>query len=216
MKDARIISASMLSSDFTNLDEQVKTIEKAGITRLHLDVMDGRFVPNITFGPLIVSALDKLTSCHLETHLMIKDPANYFDQFIRAGSDTVILHYEATGDVAGDLRQLRNRGVKAGISIKPNTAPDVLQPYLDLLDYILVMSVYPGFGGQSFIPDTLISMRKLVKMRGERPILIGVDGGVNLQTIREVYETGIDIAIVGSGFFSAGDLTKRHQELLHA
>ncbi|NOZ08708.1 MAG: ribulose-phosphate 3-epimerase [FCB group bacterium] len=216
MQKQRIISPSILSADFTNLTREIKRIEAAGVTRLHLDVMDGRFVPNITFGPMIVSAIAGLTRCHLECHLMIKDPSAYFEQFIKAGADTVIFHCEASADIAGDLQQLRDKGVRAGLSLKPDTDPDVLIPYLDLLDYVLVMSVYPGFGGQEFISETLINMRKIVELRAGRPFLIGVDGGVNLQTIRQVYETGIDVAIVGSGFFGAGDLQQRHRDLLNA
>lgn len=216
MQNDRIISPSILAADFANLKREINRVEAAGVTRLHLDVMDGKFVPNITFGPVIVKAIDELTECHLECHLMIEDPSDYFDQFIKAGSDTVIFHCEASSDIGDNLQRLRKMGVRAGLSLKPDTDPEVLTPYLDLLDYVLVMSVYPGFGGQDFIPETLASMRKIVKLRSGRPFLIGVDGGVNQRTIRRVYETGIDIAIVGSGFFGADDLTQRHRDLLNA
>nr|MBC8479435.1 ribulose-phosphate 3-epimerase [FCB group bacterium] len=185
-------------------------------TRLHLDVMDGHFVPNITFGPFIVEAIRSVTDCHLETHLMITEPRRYFKEFIDAGSDTVIFHVEASTDAKQDLQQLKDMGVKAGLSLNPDKSAEVLFPYLDELDYILIMSVFPGFGGQSFIESTLETMRRLTAERGGREILIAVDGGVNLETIRKVYETGIDITVVGSALFKAKNIPMRIKDLLHA
>lgn len=212
----RIISPSLLSADFQNINNEIKSAEKAGVNRFHLDVMDGHFVPNITFGPFIINAIRKCTTSHLETHLMISDPHKYVAEFIKAGSDTIIIHQEACRNIKGSLKRIRDLGVLAGIAINPDTDEKLLIPYLDYLDYILVMSVFPGFGGQSFIENTLGKMENIVEMSNGYNITIGVDGGVNIETINRVYQTGIDIAIVGSGFFKADNLEEQHQELLNA
>jgi len=213
----RIISPSLLSADFSNLKEQIDVVKKAGAERLHIDCMDGHFVPNFTFGPFIVKAIRKLTNLHLETHLMIDNPSNYFDEFINAGSDTLIFHYEASNNVSKDLEYIKKQGIKCGLAIKPETDYKVLENHLGILDYILIMSVSPGLGGQGFIEDTLLKMEKTNKMcidsNFRKNIMIGVDGGVNLQTINRVYKTGIDVTVVGSGLYKADDINKRFMEL---
>jgi len=213
----RIISPSLLSADFSNLKEQIDVVKKAGAERLHIDCMDGHFVPNFTFGPFIVKAIRKLTNLHLETHLMIDNPSNYFDEFINAGSDTLIFHYEASNNVSKDLEYIKKQGIKCGLAIKPETDYKVLENHLGILDYILIMSVSPGFGGQGFIEDTLLKMEKTNKMcidsNFRKNIMIGVDGGVNLQTINRVYKTGIDFTVVGFGLYKANDINKRFMEL---
>ncbi len=213
----RIISPSLLSADFSILKEQIEIVKKAGAKRLHIDCMDGHFVPNFTFGPFILKAIRKLTDLHLETHLMIDNPSNYFNDFIDAGADTLIFHYEASDDVRSDLEKIKNRNIKCGLAIKPETGSDILKEYIDILDYILVMSVSPGFGGQGFIEDTLLKMQEIDKMcidKGRRnDITIGVDGGVNLSTIDKVYKTGIDVTVVGSGLYKAPDIIARFKEL---
>ena len=155
----RIISPSLLSADFSRLEEQIKLVEDLGVNRLHIDVMDGHFVPNFTFGPFILKAIRKLTSSHLETHLMMSNPSDYIEQFVNAGADTLIIHTEASKDIKSDLQKIRNLGIKCGLAIKPKTDESILLEYLDLLDYVLVMSVEPGFGGQSFIEDSLLKMK---------------------------------------------------------
>ena len=210
----RNISPSILSADFTIINKQIKSVENAGATRLHIDVMDGHFVPNLTFGPFIIKQIRKLTEIHFETHLMIDNPHKYFQDYIDAGSDTLIFHYEASTDIERDINIIKTNNILVGIAINPDTSPDVLKPYLDSIDYILVMSVFPGFGGQSFIIDTLDTMKKLVDLRGDRQILIGVDGGVNLKTIKSVYDTGIDITIVGSGLYKASSIKERFNDLM--
>ena len=217
----RNISPSILSADFTKIEEQIRSVENAGATRLHIDVMDGHFVPNLTFGPFIIKQIRNLTKIHFETHLMIEDPHKYLQDYIDAGSDTLIFHYEASTDIDRDLGIIKANNILAGIAINPDTDPNVLKPYLDSLDYILVMSVFPGFGGQSFIIDTLDTMKQLVKLRKRylsvkknREILIGVDGGVNLKTIDKVYQTGIDVTIVGSGLYKAPSIKDRFDELM--
>ena len=210
----RIISPSLLSANFTHLSEDIKIVEDAGVNRLHLDVMDGHFVPNLTFGPFIIKDIRKITNSHLETHLMITNPRKYFDDYIDAGSDTLIFHFEASDDINADLKYIQERGVKAGIAINPDSDYKKVLDYTEFLDYILIMSVFPGFGGQSFIESTLDSMKFLKDNTKNSNILIGVDGGVNLSTIDQVYDTGIDITIVGSGLYGAKNIKRRYNKLV--
>tara|TARA_Y100001960_G_C14718453_1_gene851048 strand:- start:33 stop:686 length:654 start_codon:yes stop_codon:yes gene_type:complete len=210
----RIISPSLLSANFTRLKSDIDIVEDLGIDRLHLDVMDGHFVPNLTFGPFIINDIRKITNSHLETHLMIENPHKYLLDYIKAGSDTLIFHYEASNDIKRDLSFIKDNNVLAGVAINPDTDPKELKNYLDYLDYILVMSVFPGFGGQSFITNTLNTMTYLKKITKDKDILIGVDGGVNINTIDSVYDTGIDITIVGSGLYGAQDIPKRYNQLI--
>lgn len=198
----RIISPSLLSADFRNIENDISKVENAGALRLHLDVMDGHFVPNLTFGPMIIKSIRNTTECHLETHLMIEKPHESLEQYIDAGSDTIIFHLEASNNPEKDLKFIRDYNVCAGIAINPDTDENRLRPFLDVIDYILVMSVFPGKGGQTFIPETLNKMKNIVSMRENRKIIIGVDGGVNMNTISMVYGTKIDVAIVGSGLYS--------------
>ena len=212
----RIISPSLLSANFKNIQQDISLVENAGAKRLHLDVMDGHFVPNLTFGPMIIKSIRKTTACHLETHLMIERPHESLEQYIEAGSDTIIIHLEASNNPNRDLKFIREKNVCAGIAINPNTDENLLLPLLDFLDYILIMSVFPGKGGQPFINKTLNKMKNIVSMRKERKIIIGVDGGVNLKTISMVFKTKIDITIIGSGLFNAHDVSQRYQELMNA
>tara|TARA_Y100000768_G_scaffold239752_1_gene181581 strand:+ start:3709 stop:4356 length:648 start_codon:yes stop_codon:yes gene_type:complete len=211
----RIISPSLLSADFSRLEEQIKLVEDLGIDRLHIDVMDGHFVPNFTFGPFILKAIRKLTKSHLETHLMMSNPSDYIGQFVDAGADTLIIHTEASKNIRSDLKKIKSHGIKCGLAIKPKTQESILIDYLDLLDYILVMSVEPGFGGQSFIESTLLKMKNIVEMVNGRDILIGVDGGVNIKTIDRVYETGVDVTIVGSGLYKSENISKTYKHLIN-
>jgi len=210
----RIISPSLLSADFSKLKEEIDVVVNAGASRLHLDVMDGHFVPNFTFGPFIVDAIRKLTDIHLETHLMISNPHKYLEDFIKAGSDTLIFHYEASTDIDRDINIIKNENILAGIAINPKTEVSEIIEYLDRLDYVLVMSVNPGFGGQGFIEETLDKMKRLSDLSSKHNFIVGVDGGVNLSTIDEVYETGIDVTIVGSGLYKADNINARFNQLM--
>ena len=217
MKDKkRLISPSILSANFTRLKEDINTVENLGVERLHLDVMDGHFVPNLTFGPFIIKDIRKITDLHLETHLMIHNPEDYIKHYAEAGSDTLIIHYEASKNIIKDLTLIRSYRKLAGIAINPDTNFDALEKYLGYLDYILIMSVFPGFGGQSFIESTIKTMESIIKISKDYDIIIGVDGGVNLSTIGKVYDTGVDITIVGSALYGAPNIEQRYHDLLNA
>tara|TARA_B100000029_G_C17432965_1_gene908574 strand:- start:318 stop:968 length:651 start_codon:yes stop_codon:yes gene_type:complete len=211
----RIISPSLLSADFSNVLNDIVRVEKLGIDRLHLDIMDGHFVPNITFGPFIIKHIRNVTKSHLESHLMIEEPSKYLDEFIKCGSDTIIIHHEIKESKIDSLKYIRNNNVKSGIAINPDTNYDVISEYIDYIDYVLVMSVFPGFGGQSFIYDTLEKMKQIRKITKNKNILIGVDGGVNIKTIDDVYSTGVDITIVGSGLYGADNIKERYNQLIN-
>ena len=211
----RNISPSLLSANFTKLKEDIELVEKLGVNRLHLDVMDGHFVPNLTFGPFIISQIREITDLHLETHLMIENPDKYISEYAKAGSDTIIIHYEASHNISEDLQKIKSYNRNAGIAINPDTDHRLLTPYLEQLDYILIMSVFPGFGGQEFIESTLGSMRYLVENSKNYNITIGVDGGVNLSTIDRVYQTGIDVTIVGSALYGVTNVEQRYLELIN-
>ena len=212
----RIISPSLLAADFRHIEKNINEVEAAGAKRLHLDVMDGHFVPELTFGPMIIQAIRKCTQCHLEVHLMIQDPHKTIDQYINAGSDTIIIHFEASSNPLDELSYIQKNNVCSGIAINPDTDEKHLKHLIEYLDYILIMSVFPGRGGQEFMSSTLDKMKNIVKMKERRNITVAVDGGVNLKTIKRVYNTGIDVSIVGSGLFKAKNISQRYMDLLDA
>ncbi len=206
------IAPSILSADFSRLGEEVAAVEKAGAGVLHVDVMDGHFVPNITIGPLVVKGLKKLTSLPLDVHLMIERPERYVEAFAEAGSDWITIHAEVCPRLKGMVKRLRQLKVRPGIVLKPATSLKTLYPVLGDLDLVLIMSVNPGFGGQSFILSTLKKierLRKIVDQNGY-PLEIEVDGGVKIENIREVAKAGGDIFVVGTGIFK----TKDYQETI--
>lgn len=195
------IVPSLLSSDFSRITDQIKAVERAGATRLHLDIMDGHFVPNITIGPFIVEAIRKVTSLHLESHLMIENPERYIKNFVDAGSDTVIVHVEASKDLYADLKMIRKLGVKAGLVLNPPTPFENIEPYLQNIDHLLVMTVNPGFGGQKMIEEALgkVTLAKPYQEKYKFPI--EVDGGVNLNTIEKAVKAGADLLVAGEAVF---------------
>jgi len=201
------IAPSILSADFSRLGEEVGAVEKAGADVIHVDVMDGHFVPNITIGPLVVKGLKKLTSLPLDVHLMIDSPERYVEVFAEAGSDWITVHAEVCPRLKGMVKKLRQLKVRPGIVLKPATSIKILYPVLDDLDLVLIMSVNPGFGGQSFIPSTLKKIERLRKIvdQDEYPLEIEVDGGVKVENIREVAKAGGDIFVVGTGIFKTKD-----------
>ncbi len=203
------IAPSFLSANFGNLEAEIALVESGGADMIHLDVMDGHFVPNLTFGPLVVEAIRKRTSLTLDVHLMIADPARYIEAFIGAGADILTVHQEIDGDVPAIVDDVHDRGKAVGVSIKPNTPPSALFPLLPQnLDLALVMSVEPGFGGQSFMPSAIDKIRALRDEidRNGRGTLIEVDGGIDPSNIRMVARAGADIFVAGSSVFKEGQV----------
>ncbi|MCI7737445.1 MAG: ribulose-phosphate 3-epimerase [Clostridiales bacterium] len=201
------ISASVLGADLMNLGAEIRRAEQLGVTWLHLDQMDGHFVPNISFGPDFVAAMRKTTDLFLDVHLMLSHPMRYIDAYADAGADLIVVHAEAEDDPQAVLRAIAARGIKAGICIKPGTQPETIQPLLPLCDLVLVMTVEPGFGGQSLMEDCVAKLPILKKMIAGtgRDILLEVDGGVKLGNARHVIEAGADVLVIGTGLFRAPD-----------
>ena len=203
----RIISPSMLSADFGNLERDTQMIDRSAAEWVHIDVMDGVFVPNISFGFPVMKPIRKATNKVLDVHLMIVEPEKYVRRFVEAGADYVTFHYEATNDIEGCIKAIREAGAKVGISIKPATEAAVLTDILSKVDLVLVMSVEPGFGGQSFIDGSLDKIRDLAKMRREQGLdfIIEVDGGISAKNAAEVFNAGAEALVAGSAVFGAAD-----------
>ena len=212
------LAPSILSADFAHLAEQVQAAAKGGGTIVHVDVMDGHFVPNITIGPPVVRSLRKATDLPLDCHLMIENPDQYIPDFAEAGADWISVHQEACRHLNRTLHLIRSHGAQAGVVINPATPEQTLSEVLDIVDYVLVMSVNPGFGGQKFIPGALHKIRRLADMRGQRRLnyRIEVDGGVDLTTVGDVVRAGAEILVAGNAVFGNGDPTINAQKLLKA
>ena len=203
------IVPSILSADFTNLGKEIKKAERAGCSRLHLDVMDGHFVPNISIGPIVVKAIRKCTDLYLQTHLMIDHPERYVADFKRAGSDCIIIHQEACRNFRRAVEMIKGLKLKAGIALRPNTPPDTIKDIIDEMDMVLIMTVEPGFGGQTFIKGSekkVAAIKTILSQKG-LDIPIGVDGGINNNTIPLVVKAGATQLIAGSAVFT-GDVIK--------
>ena len=199
------IAPSILSADFARLGEEIHTVDAAGADWIHIDVMDGQFVPNITFVPLMVEAADRSTDLPLDVHLMIIEPERYISQFIEAGADWITIHIEATEKIDRIVEAVHSANRRIGVSLNPDTPVENLRTYLSEIDLVLVMSVYPGFGDQGFIPSSLEKIRTLAKMRAETgaEFLISVDGGVRELNARSIVRAGADILAAGSSIFKA-------------
>jgi ribulose-phosphate 3-epimerase len=198
---------SILSADFTRLGEQVRAVEVSGVDRIQIDVMDGRFVPNITFGALAFECLRPLTRLALEAHLMVEPPEDFIERFARAGADTIIVHQEATPHLHRAIQQIHALGKKAGVALNPSTPANSLVEVLSSLQLVLVMTVSPGFAGQEFIPETLGKIRQVRREIRERGLdcEVEVDGGINVETAPRVVEAGANILVAGSAVFDPKD-----------
>ncbi len=197
------VSPSILSADFARLEQECKALEKCGADWIHCDVMDGNFVPNITFGMPVVRSIRRCVVLPLDVHLMIDDPGRYVEQFAEAGADIITIHVESTQNVSQVLRKIHACGKKAGLSVKPDTPIGALTPYRGLFDLALIMSVEPGFGGQQFIPSAVGKIRRAKQLFSD--ILVEVDGGINAETARLVIDAGVDVVVAGSSIMSAPD-----------
>ncbi len=199
------IAPSVLGADFARLGEEIAQAEQAGIDILHLDIMDGHFVPNISYGPSIVKTIDELSDSFLDVHLMLSEPEKYFEAFVKAGADSITFHLEVHPDPTTRAKEVKRLGVQAGISINPDTPVEKVLPFLKEFDYLLVMSVFPGFGGQKFIKEALARLRRAREYidRNDLVTQIAVDGGVHAGNVAEVAAAGADILVMGSAFFGA-------------
>lgn len=203
----RIIAPSMLSADFLNLGRDVEMINESEAEWIHLDIMDGRFVPNISFGLPVVEAIRRATTKILDVHLMIEEPEKYVDAFAKAGADVLTLHYEASRHLHRAMQQVRDAGMKAGVVLNPHTPVELLRDLLPYLDLVLLMSVNPGFGGQKFIPQILSKTHRLRTMIDDAglDVLIEVDGGVNDVTAPQLFDAGAEVLVAGSYVFNSDD-----------
>jgi len=197
------VAPSILSADYINLQQDIALIEQAGAEMVHIDVMDGMFVPSISYGPAWVKALRPVTKMILDVHLMVEQPERYIDTFAEAGSDIIGVHYEATPHIHRALQQIKNHGIKAEVVINPGTAVAAIEPVLYMVDQVLVMTVNPGFGGQKFLPETLEKIARLAEIKREKgyDFDIQIDGGANDETTKLAYEAGATVAVAGSYVF---------------
>lgn len=213
LKEQRpLIAPSLLAADFARLADEVRKVEEAGAKVLHVDVMDGHFVPNISIGVPVVASLRKVTKLPLDVHLMISDPARYARPFIDAGADTILFHIEAVPEPSELLRSIRSRGVAPGLVLNPSTPAEAVLPYLDLCDLVLTMSVQPGFGGQAFKSEVLDKVRVL-RAAARADTIMSIDGGIGLKTIGASAAAGIDLFVAGTAVFGADNYIERMNRL---
>ncbi len=201
------IAPSVLSADFTRLEKEIRTVEQGGADLLHLDVMDAHFVPNLTFGPMVIAAIDRITELHLSTHLMMTDPEPLLEDFVKAGSDAVIVHIESYPDPTRVLARIRELGALAGLTLNPDTPMGAVESYLSGVDVFLVMSVNPGWGGQGFMPAVLPKLARAVALRKEHGYgySLHIDGGIDPVTAPDAVQAGAEVLVAGSAIFKSND-----------
>ncbi len=210
------LAPSILSADFSQLGESVKKIEKAGAHLIHVDVMDGHFVPNISFGAAVMKSLTGKTDMPFDVHLMIEDPDKYLEDFVTAQTEYITVHQEACVHLNRTIQHIKSLGVKAAVALNPATSLSVLDYCLDDIDMVLIMSVNPGFGGQKFIPSALDKVKALNRIKKEKELdfKIEIDGGINMDNVREVTDAGVEIVVAGSSVFGAEDVTGRVKDFI--
>lgn len=210
-----ILAPSILAADYTQLGEEIDKCTEAGVQWIHCDIMDGHFVPNISYGPKFVEAAGSCTDAFLDVHLMIENPDHYIEDFVDAGADQITVHQEACPHLHRTIQNIHRQGITAGVAVNPATSLQIIEPILNDVDLVLLMSVNPGFGGQSFIENTYDRLRQLTNMRDEHGagFLIEVDGGVNLENIEKVTQFGADVLVAGSAVFKAKNIPKRIEKL---
>lgn len=211
----KILAPSILSADFTNLSQQIRLVEMAGADWIHCDIMDGHFVPNITFGPFIVEAVNRITNLPLDVHLMIENPELYVNDFIKAGGDYITVHFEEVVHLNRLINQIKELGAKAGVVINPSTPVHSIKDIAEYIDLLLIMTVNPGFGGQKFIPNSIRRIHEAVELREKfsSKFLIEVDGGINNLNIRTVSDAGVDVFVAGASIFKADNISAATTEL---
>ncbi len=210
-----LLAPSILSADLSNLTQQIRLVEIAGADWIHCDIMDGHFVPNLTFGPIIVGAARRVTKLPLDVHLMIENPDKYLEDFVKAGANYITVHQEAVIHLNRTVSRIKELGIKAGVAINPSTPVDTLKDIAEYLDLILIMSVNPGFGGQSFIKNSIRKVKEAVQLRKSfsANFLIEIDGGIDNKTIRPVLEAGCDVFVSGSSIFKSDNVSAAAMEL---
>ncbi len=206
----KLIAPSILSADFSKLGDEIRSVEAAGVDWIHVDVMDGHFVPNITMGPLVVEAVRRVTTLPIDVHLMIENPDCFIEDFVNAGASLISVHVETCVHLNSTIQMIKEKGLQAGVVLNPSTPIDSTQWVLDYLDFVLIMSVNPGFGGQGFIPNSIEKIRKMHETIDERDLstLIEVDGGINKRTISAAAAAGANVFVAGSAIFDGDDYVK--------
>ena len=205
-----LVAPSILAADLSILSKEINRAEKAGADMIHVDVMDGHFVPNITIGPLVVKNIRKATKLPLDVHLMIEEPSKYIDEFVKAGSDIITIHAESEGHIEALISRIKSSGIKAGVSLRPKSGIDLIREHLEAIDIVLIMTVEPGFGGQEFISGVVPKIKELRKIYDKD---IEVDGGINKNNAKKVIEAGANILVAGTYVFKAKDIKQAIQDL---